>query len=79
MQLIIDDHLLNGVNLTHQEALVDFAVGLYTEKKVTLGRSAQIAGMSQAEWLKELGRRKVFVHYDLDDLEDDLNVIRKLT
>jgi len=77
MKIAIDDALLKGVNLTPQEAVLDFAVGLYTERRVTLGRAAEIASLSQAAFLKELGKRRIPIHYDLADLEADWRVIRE--
>ena len=36
MEVAVSDELLQGVKLSAKEALVDFAVGIYTEGKVTL-------------------------------------------
>ena len=72
MNIVVSDELLNGIELSSGQAVVDFAVGLYSEDKVTLGRAAAIASMSQAEFLRELGKRRVPMHYHLDDCKDDV-------
>ena len=77
VNITIDDELLKGVELTPQEARLDFAVGLLTEEKVTRWRAAQIAGLDELEFILELKRRKVSLHYDVDDLEDDLGTLRQ--
>lgn len=71
----IPDDVLNGIELTEGEALLDFALGLFIDRKVTLGRAALIAGMNQMDFQRELAKRKIPIHYDLADLEADLAAI----
>ena len=78
MKITIPDELLNGTQLTPAEARLDLALGMYVDERATLGRAAEIAGMSQAQFLKHLGRRKIPVHYDGDDLSSDLKTIQQL-
>ena len=75
MNLSIPDDVLNGIELTEGEALLDFALGLFIDRKVTLGRAALIAGMNQMDFQRELAKRKIPIHYDLADLEADLAAI----
>ena len=79
MQVAVSEELLRGVQLSPREALVDFAVGIYSEGKVTLGRAARIAKMSAAEFQRMLGQRRIPMHYDVHDLEQDLLVVREQT
>ena len=60
------------------QALIDLAVGLYVEQRATLGRAAKIAGLSQADFLRRLGDRKIPVHYDEEDLSSDIEAIKQL-
>jgi predicted HTH domain antitoxin len=77
VNVTIEDNLVEGLELTPQEARIDLAVGLYADRRVSLGRAARIAGISQPEFLRELGRRRVPMHYDLAELEADLLVLRE--
>jgi len=77
MNIVVSDELLRGMDLSPGQAVVDFAVGVYSEHKATLGRAAAIAGMSQPEFLRELGRRRVPVHYHVEDLKADVLVVRE--
>lgn len=79
VKIDIPDDLFGGLALTPGQVAVDLAVGLYTEMRVTLGRAAKIAAMTQAEFLKELGNRRVPVHYDMKDLQADLHVLREIS
>lgn len=52
-----------------------FAVSRYADGTATLGQAATVAGLSQADFQFELGRRRVPVHYDSDDLREDAETI----
>ncbi len=78
MLIEVEDEQLRGTGLTEAEARVDFAVGLFTERRVTLGRAAGIARLTQFDFQRELGRRGIPVHYDLEDLQADIRTLTAL-
>lgn len=55
-----------------EEIQLDLALGMFLDRRVTLGQGAAIAGLSQSEFLRELGRRKIPVHYDEADAMADV-------
>jgi predicted HTH domain antitoxin len=59
---------LGEIELSERDALVDIAIGLYKRQEISLGRAAEIAGVSSVEFLEELGRRRIPINYDADDL-----------
>ena len=77
MQIAISDELLRGVTISPKDVVIDFAVGIYSEGKVTLGRAARIAEMSAPAFQRLLGNRCIPVHYDAQDLEQDILVVRE--
>lgn len=78
MLIKIQDESLNGLELTESQALLDLAIGMFTNRRITLGRAAEIAGRTQSEFQKELGRREIPIHYDLEDLKADLSTLAAL-
>lgn len=78
MVIEIEDKSLVGLELTEAQALLDFAVGLFTERRITLGRAAAIAKLTQSAFQRELGRRGIPIHYDLDDFQADLRTLASL-
>ena len=78
MLIEVKDEALGGLQLTREQALLDFAVGLYTDGRVTLGRAAGIALRSQADFQKELGRRGISIHYEVQDLREDVETLAAL-
>lgn len=57
---------------------LDLAVGMYAAGRVTLGRAAEIAGVTQMQFQRELASRKIPLHYDRADLAADLQAVREL-
>ena len=78
MVIEIQDETLRGLKLTEPQALLDLAVGLFTERRVTLGQAAEIARLTQLAFQQELNRREISVHYDLDDLLSDVSTLAAL-
>ena len=78
MNLVVQDEFLQGMNISEAEARLDFALGLYVDRRVTLERAARIAECSQFVFLKELEQRDISVHYDLDDLSSDIETLASL-
>jgi predicted HTH domain antitoxin len=63
---------LGDLRVTEKDALVDIAIGLYKREEVSLGRAAEVAGLSSVQLLGELGRRHIPINYGPDDLQADL-------
>jgi predicted HTH domain antitoxin len=78
MKIEVQDEALRGLELTEPQALVDLAVGLFTERRVTLGRAADIARVTQLDFQRELGRREIPIHYDVEDLQADMSTLAEL-
>lgn len=64
--------------LSREEASFHFAVGLFAGDQVTLGQAATIAGISQPAFLRELGRRKISIHYGENELDEDIATVQRL-
>ena len=78
MVIEIQDEMLRGLKLTEPQALLDLAVGLFTDRRVTLGRAAEIAQLTQLAFQQELNRREIPVHCDMDDLLADVSTLAAL-
>lgn len=54
------------------------AIGLFVSEELTLGQAAAVAGCAQAAFLRELGRRRIPLHYGREELAEDLRVVETL-
>ena len=75
MTIEIQDEKLGNVKLTPNRLRLEMAAGLYASEEMTLGQAADLAGVSQTEFLKELGSRGICVHYDVEEFEQDLRTL----
>jgi predicted HTH domain antitoxin len=73
MQLTLPEAV--ETRLSPREAALHLAIGLFVSEEATLGQAAEIAGLTQAAFLKELGRRRIPIHYGMNELAEDLKVV----
>lgn len=75
MMIEVPDQEFGLPKLSSTEAKLDFSVGLYTGRHLSMGKAAKLAGLSYPAFLQELGRRGICVNYSREDLAHDLKVI----
>lgn len=76
MQITLPDPI--GHDLAPARAALHLAIGLFTAEEATLGQAAEVAGVSQAEFVRELGRRRISMHYGQEELAEDLATLREI-
>ena len=69
---------LAGPRGVEEELRLLVALELYREGRVSLGKAAELAGLSLREFLYELRSRRVPLNYDLEELEKDIETVRML-
>jgi predicted HTH domain antitoxin len=75
VRIDLPDSIGTEVELTPERVKLETATGLYASGAVTLGQAAELAGISQTQFLHELGKRNICVNYGLEDLQHDLRMI----
>ena len=78
MQLTVPDEFVTQTGCSTGELLFDLAVGLFLDGRLTLGRAANLANLSRIAFLDELGRRRIPMPYDEQDLAADLQTLREV-
>ena len=78
MNLEIPDAILRATHLSPAELRVEIAVMLFEKEKLTLGRAAELADKGQLEFQRLLASREIPIHYDVEDLEEDLQTLDRL-
>jgi predicted HTH domain antitoxin len=73
----LPDAELANLGLTNAQARIEVAVGLYSGRQVTMGRASRIAGLSQAAFMQELGRRGISLNYTEEDAQHDVAAVRR--
>ena len=76
MELTLPKHLEE--RLTPRDAALHLAIGLFVSEEATLGQASKTAGLSQSEFLRELGLRQIPIHYGDSELTEDLAMVESL-
>lgn len=77
MDLLIKEDVLEMAEITAQELTIEIAVYLYDTGRLTMGQARNLAQLDQISFQKELSKRDVFLKYDIEDLETDLDNLQK--
>lgn len=51
------------------------ATSAYRDEKITLSRAAELAGLSQWDFLALMPKEQLEIHYDIAEFEDDLRTL----
>ncbi len=61
-----------------KELILLATIELYREGRVSLGKAAQLAGLSVREFLYELRKRGIPINYTREEAEEDVRLIEGL-
>jgi predicted HTH domain antitoxin len=71
-------HLLNAASITPEELKLELAVHLYETRRLSIGHAREMAGLSLWEFRQILASRKISPHYDVSDLDEDMQTWAEL-
>jgi predicted HTH domain antitoxin len=54
------------------------ALWLYAQGRLSVGKARELAGISLWEFRQVLASRRITVHYDQEDLQEDIATLSKL-
>ncbi len=65
--------------MTEAEFKRELAVWLFQQERLTLAQASQFVEMTLVEFQHLLASRRIPVHYDVAEFEEDLRTLRELT
>lgn len=74
----IPQDILDSARMSIQDIKTEIAVSLYARGRLSSGKARELAGMSLWEFRQLISFRGISVHYDTNDLKDDLATLREL-
>lgn len=75
MSVILPDEILQAARMTEDEMRQEIAVLLFQKEKLTLAQASRLSGMSQLQFQHLLASRKIPLHYDTAEFEQDLKAL----
>jgi predicted HTH domain antitoxin len=73
----IAQDILDSARLTIPELKVEMAVALYAQGRLSLGKARELADMSLWQFRQVLASRRIAPHYDVAELEEDLQTLHE--
>ena len=62
--LVIEDSYLKAAGLTEEQMKLEIALMLFEKEKLSLRKAASLAEMHWLDFMKELDKRQIALHYD---------------
>ena len=78
MTLVIPDEIIKSTRMSITELTQEIAIMLYQKEKITLGQASRLADMSQFQFQNLLASRRIEIHYDETDFNNDLETLKEL-
>lgn len=78
MTIEIADELLSSSS-TSKDLLTEIALFLFAKEKISLGKAADIAGVSKLQMQQLIGSKRISMHYDMEMVNNDLDSINWYT
>ena len=70
--------ILDSSRLTVAELRTELAVHLYEQRRLSMGKAHELAGLSLWEFRQLLGARRISPHFEKEDLDQELATLREL-
>ena len=74
----IPREILHSTRMTPEELGRELAVYLFQQGKLSFGKAREMTGMTAWAFQQLLGSRRIPVHYDVEDYEQDLVTLKEL-
>lgn len=66
------------LNKAIPEWKLEYALKLYQQKEISLGKAAELSSLSIWEMLEKMSQNRIPLNYDLEELKSDLEKVKEL-
>jgi len=78
VQIEIPREVLHAARMTTADIQRELAVHLFAEGKLSFGKARELATMGFWEFQQLLASRRIPMHYDIEEYEEDLATLTRL-
>jgi|CXWL01.1.fsa_nt_gi predicted HTH domain antitoxin len=75
MVITVPDSIVKNSGLTEAQVRLGVAISLFQMEIFTLAQAAKVAGLHRVQFQEELAKRKIPVHYGIEELEEDMKTL----
>jgi predicted HTH domain antitoxin len=78
MSIVISDEIVAATRMSEAEMKQEIAIMLFQREKLTLAQASRFAQMNRIAFGHLLASRKIPVHYDVQDFEQDIKNLKEM-
>ena len=78
MSVVIPDRVLEASGLTEEEFLQEVVLMLFQQEKISIVTASNLLGMNVIQFQHLLASHHLCVHYDVEDLDNDVATLQRL-
>ena len=78
MSIVIPQDILEAAKTTEEELKIELALLLYKQNKISSGKVRAWLGLSVLDFQHELAKRDLYLNYDVEDLNQDVETLKSL-
>jgi len=78
MSVVIPDEVLSAARMSSAELKRELAALLFQQERLTLAQASRLAEMSRLEFQHLVASRRIPIHYDKAEFEEDLATLREM-
>ena len=75
MDITIPDAAIQKAGFSEDRVKLEIALALFQMDILTLAQAARVAGLHRMQFQEELAKRKIPVHYGIEELKEDLKTL----
>ncbi|MEM9215264.1 MAG: UPF0175 family protein [Cyanobacteria bacterium P01_F01_bin.150] len=79
MNVVIPDEIFAAAQMTEEELMLEIAIMLYQQEKISSGKVRAWTGLTVLEFQRELKQRDLYLNYDIEDFQSDLQTIQAMS
>lgn len=76
--LVVPKELLHSLHMSPDELRIELATHLYASRRLSMGRAKRLANLDLISFQHELAKRNIYIHYDVEDLKQDMATLDRL-
>lgn len=76
MLISIPDEAIADQQFTSADLLMELAITLYRDGRLTIGHACKMTGLAEIEFQRRLAARGIEIRYPADALRDDLSTLQ---
>ena len=78
MNVVIPDEIFAATQMTEEEFMLEIAMMLYQQEKISSGKVRAWTGLTVLEFQRELKQRGMYLNYDVEDFHADLQTLQTM-